>query len=107
VATKLFELGFLLRAIDAGLSRTLEKVNSQCAKLNQTTGKTAAMREFAGTLTKIGIAATGTGLALGLPLVGAVKGYQELEDHVDRVAAAMGGMNEAQRTNIENFAKQQ
>jgi TP901 family phage tail tape measure protein len=99
-------LSIILEAKDHA-SAALNKLNTECKALNDVTAKTAPMREFAGTLAKIGVAATGAGLALGLPLAGAVAGYEKLQDHVDRVAASMGGLKDAQRKTLETFVKNQ
>jgi len=87
VAIKLFELGFVLKTVDC-LSGTLKKIETQMEAVNATAA--APWRECAGNLTMAGGAITAGVIAF--PLKDAVEKAGELEEHMARLAKAIGNV---------------
>ncbi|MGD0290092.1 MAG: phage tail tape measure protein [Candidatus Binataceae bacterium] len=90
MAIKLFELGFVLKAITTGFSAAMKQAGAQIEALNSTAKMTVPLRELSGTLGMIGGGALAAAAAIALPLKSAVEGYEELQDHVARLGAALG-----------------
>jgi TP901 family phage tail tape measure protein len=109
MAIKLFEFGFVLKAITTGFSSAMKQAGAQIEALNSAAKITAPMRELSGTLGMIGGGALAAAAAIALPLKSAVEGYEELQDHVARLGAALGPV--ADKTKLlgqaEEFVKVQ
>jgi hypothetical protein len=104
MANKLFELGFVLKAIDC-LSGTLKKIETQMEAVNATAA--APLREFAGKLAMAGGAITAG--AIAFPLKDAVEKAGKLEDHMARLTTAIGKVPDKARQlgEAEKFASEQ
>jgi hypothetical protein len=109
MAIKLFELGFVLKAITTGFNGAMKKAGEQIGALNATAKMTAPLRELSGNLGMIGGGALAAAAAIALPLKSAVEGYEELQDHVARLGAALGPVVDKtkQLRQAEEFVKVQ
>lgn len=93
MAIKLFELGFVLKAVDC-LSGTLKKIETQMEAVSATAA--APWRGFACSLATAD-GASGTG-GVAFPLKDAIERAGQLEDHMTRLATAIGNVpDEARR----------
>jgi hypothetical protein len=104
MANKLFELGFVLEAVDC-LSGTLKKIETQMEAVNATAA--APLREFAEKLAMAGGAITAG--AIAFPLKDAIEKAGKLEDHMARLTTAIGKVPDKARQlgEAEKFASEQ
>jgi hypothetical protein len=84
MAIKLFELGFVLKAVDC-LSGTLKKIETQMEAVNATSA--APLREFGGNLAMADGAITAG--AIAFPLKDAIEKADEFDEHMARLATAI------------------
>jgi hypothetical protein len=103
VAIKLFELGFVLKAVDY-LSGTLKKIETQLEAVNATAA--APWREFAGNLAMASGAIAAAGGGIAFLLKDAIGKAGELEVHMARLATAIGNVPDKARRlgEAEKFA---
>ena len=104
MASKLFELGFVLKTVDC-LSGALKKIETQMEAVNATAA--APWREFAGNLAMAGGAFTAGVIAF--PLKDAVEKAGGLEEHMARLAKAIGNVPDKARRlgGAEGFSGEQ
>jgi Phage-related minor tail protein len=88
VAIKLFELGFVLKAIDQ-LSPVLKRVEAHVQQVNERAKAGAGLREYAGNLAMVGAGAVAAGGALGYALYSSVKAAAEMQGEMAHVSTAM------------------
>lgn len=110
MAIKLMELGLLMSV--KGLSAftaAMDVIKRQIEGVNAAAKGGAQIREFSGNLAMVGAGALAGAAAIALPLKSAVEGYEELQDHMARVGAALGPI--ADKTKLlgqaEEFVKMQ
>jgi hypothetical protein len=86
MAIKLFELGFILKAIDGGLSGNLTKVAAQLDAINGSAKGMAPLREAGANLAYMGgtIAAIGAGIAM--PLKSAVEAAASVDQAMQHLS---------------------
>jgi TP901 family phage tail tape measure protein len=93
-AIKLFELGFILKAIDR-MSGPLRAVKTQIEGLNGAMKQTAPMREAAGTLAMVGIGSIAAGGAIVYGLKSFIGPAIEAQGQLANLATAMDNQGEA------------
>jgi TP901 family phage tail tape measure protein len=91
MAIKLFELGFILKAIDGGLSGNLTKVAAQLDAINGSAKGMAPLREAGANLAYMGgtIAAIGAGIAM--PLKSAVEAAASVDQAMQHLSTNLDG----------------
>lgn len=85
---KLFELGFYLKAID-GLSGTLKKIDAHMQAIDATAKRMKPLKDWGEHLAVLGGTMAGLGPATALALGETVKGFEEEQDHVASLGAAL------------------
>jgi TP901 family phage tail tape measure protein len=89
VAIRLFELGFVLKAVDQ-MSGVIRGVEEKVEGLNTAFKNTERWRETSGHLAMVGAGLVAAGAAIGLPLKDSIEAADQLEDHMARLATAIG-----------------
>jgi len=96
VAIKIFELGIVLRAIDA-FSAPLQKLQGQLNGVNKQLEATQGMRDAGSQMLRTGAIVTAMGVAGAVGLGLLAKGSAELEDSYVRIGNALGGVGELEK----------
>lgn len=103
---RLFELGFLIRAIDQ-MSAPLRGIDAQVDRLNESVAATRKWRDAGATMMTVGAAMTGVGLAGGATAYKLSETAENFEDHIARLGTALGNAKDkaVQLAVAEEFVK--
>jgi TP901 family phage tail tape measure protein len=112
MAIKLFDLGFVLKAIDQGLTGTLKRVESQMKSIESTAEKVQPLKEWGESMAAAGAVAGAAGGAIALALKSTVDSAMSAQAEWAHVATAMNDgadtmrhLNEVQETTEKLAAK--
>jgi len=105
--------GVLFKAFDE-MSGTMAKIGTKMKGLTASTNdlnaameKGEGLRKAAMNLGVVGAALTGAGGVIAAPLVEGLKGYEDLQEGIDNVAASTRGLTAAARDNLEKWGQTQ